>query len=64
MRALTKTERIEARHLLQELSENAKAVRNAMDPLHGMMTITDEQWEMQFGSLTEQLRYFTEKVCK
>lgn len=61
-RALTRQERIEARHLLQELSEHALSVRNAMDPLPGMHTITAEAWQEQWAALTAQLDYFTRKV--
>ena len=39
MRNLDKLERIRARHLLQELSEHALTVRNAMDPQHGVFRI-------------------------
>lgn len=61
-RPLTKQERIEARHLLQELSENARSVRNAMDPLHGMHTIRMSQWQDQYDSLIAQLKFFTESL--
>lgn len=61
-RPLDKQERIYARHLLQELSEQAKLVRNAMDPLHGMHTITVEAWREQWDALTKNLDYFTEQA--
>lgn len=64
MRVLTKGERIEARHLLQELSETARMVRNSMDPQHGMMRITNDQWVAQYESMTAQLRYFTQQVME
>ena len=59
-RQLTKNERIRARHLLQELSEQAKSIRNAMDPLHGIMYIDHDMWEEQWNSLKKELDYFTE----
>ncbi len=59
-RPMTRTERIEARHLLQELSEQARTVRNAMDPLHGMHTIRLSAWRAQLESLTAQLDKFTD----
>jgi hypothetical protein len=61
-RPLTAQERIEARHLLQELSEQAKGVRDAMDPVHGMHTIRLDTWRAQYDSLIAQLRYFTERL--
>jgi hypothetical protein len=61
-RPLDRTERIEARHLLQELSENARSVRDAMDPVSGMPVIRVTQWQEQYESLTAQLRYFTERL--
>lgn len=61
-RPLTRTERIQARHLLQELSENAKSVRNAMDPVSGMHTVRLDAWQAQYDSLVAQLRYFTERL--
>lgn len=61
-RPLDKQERILARHLLQMLSEHAKLVRNAMDPLHGMHTITVEAWREQWDALTSDLDHFTEQV--
>jgi hypothetical protein len=61
-RLLTAQERIEARHLLQELSETAKTVRNAMDPQHGMLAIHVSQWETQYHSLIGELEFFTRKM--
>jgi hypothetical protein len=61
-RPVTRTERIQARHLLQELSETAKSVRNAMDPVHGMQAIRVSQWREQYESLVAQLKYFTERL--
>jgi hypothetical protein len=62
MRNLDKLERIRARHLLQELSEHALTVRNAMDPQHGVFRITDEAWAEQWASLTRELDFFTAQV--
>lgn len=62
-RLLTRAERIEARHLLQELSENAKSVRHAMDPEYGMLAIRVPQWQEQYESLITQLRFFTQNLA-
>jgi hypothetical protein len=35
-REMTLQERIEVRHILQELAESVQTFRNAMDPLHGL----------------------------
>jgi hypothetical protein len=59
---LTRTERIRARHLLQELSEHARSVRNAMDPVSGMHTIRRSQWQAQYEALIAALRKFTEDI--
>jgi hypothetical protein len=64
MRNLSKEERIRARHLLQELSEAAKSVRNAMDPQHGMLALSVHAWEGQWASLTDELDYFTAQLSK
>jgi hypothetical protein len=61
-RPMTAGERIEARHLLQELAETARAARGAMDPVSGMLAIRVTQWQAQYESLTAQLRYFTERL--
>jgi hypothetical protein len=61
-RAMDKMERNEARHLLQVLSEQARSVRNAMDPQHGMHTVTDEAWAAQWIALCRDLDYFTLRV--
>jgi hypothetical protein len=61
-RPMTAGERIEARHLLQELSETARAARSAMDPVSGMLAVRVSQWQAQYESLTAQLRYFTERL--
>lgn len=58
-RNLTRTERIRARHLLQELSEHALSARNAMDPVSGMMAVSDEAWAGQWRELTRALDSFT-----
>ena len=59
---MTRNERIEARHWLQELSEHAKSVRNAMDPQHGMHTIRVSQWRDQLTELTADLDAFTGRL--
>jgi hypothetical protein len=61
-RPMTAGERIEARHLLQELAETARAARGAMDPVSGMLAIRVTQWQAQYESLTAQLRYFTGRL--
>jgi hypothetical protein len=61
-RKLTKSERNHARHLLQELSENARSVRNAVEPETGVMTITAEAWAAQWAALTASLDLFTQDV--
>ena len=40
--------------------ENARTVRNAMDPVSGMHTIRRDQWRAQYESLVSALRTFTE----
>jgi hypothetical protein len=55
-------ERIQARHLLQVLSEQAKAVRNAVEPATGVSRITDEAWFGQWAAMTKALDDFTEGV--
>jgi hypothetical protein len=61
-RKLTPEERIQARHLLQVLSEQARDVRNAVEPYTGVLTITDEAWCAQWAALTRALDNFTEGV--
>ena len=61
-RQLHRTERIEARHWLQQLSEQARKVRDAMDPQHGVLGITDEAWVSQWASLRKELDDFTARV--
>lgn len=61
-RKLTREERIEARHWLQVLSELARSVRNAMDPVHGMPAVTVAAWEDQRASMTKELDAFTARV--
>jgi hypothetical protein len=61
-RKLTVDERMWARHLLQMLSEQAKPVRRAMDPVEGVKNITDEAWVEQWQSLKQALDTFTEDV--
>lgn len=61
-RNLTRQERIEARHLLQELMENARTARNALDPVSGMLAVSDEAWQEQWQSLKLALEKFSGKV--
>jgi hypothetical protein len=61
-RQLTKGERNEARHLLQELSETARLVRNAVEPETGVFVLTAEQWEQQWNQMTLALEVFTAQV--
>jgi len=61
-RRLTAEERIEARHWLQVLSELARSVRNAMDPVNGMPAVTVSAWEGQRAALTRDLDAFTARV--
>ena len=61
-RPLTRAERIEARHWLQQLSENARTVRNAMDPVHGKLTVTAQAWAAQWSSLKAELDEFAYRV--
>ena len=63
-RKLTGQERIEARHWLQQLSEQARSVRNAMDPSHGHLAVTDEVWAAQWASLRKDLDGFTCRVMR
>ena len=58
-RNLTRTERIQARHLLQELSEHALSVHNAVDPVSGMLAVSYEAWARQWRELTRALDSFT-----
>lgn len=61
-RLLRRDERIQARHLLQVLSEQAKDVRNAMEPVTGVLRITPETWAAQWAALKRDLDNFTEQV--
>lgn len=61
-RPLTKAERIQARHLLQVLSEQARSVRNAVEPYTGKLNITDEVWAAQWEALKRDLDAFTKGV--
>ncbi len=63
-RRLTPQERIEARHWLQVLSEHARSVRNAMDPLHGMTAVTVDAWAAQWQALKDELDSFTHRVIE
>lgn len=59
---LTRQQRIEARHLLQELMEHARTARNALDPVSGMHTVRRDAWRAQYESLVAELRRFTERL--
>lgn len=61
-RPMTRQERILARHWLQELSEQAKVVRDAVHPNYGVHTVTDIQWEEQWLTLRKNLDGFTADV--
>lgn len=63
-RKLATEERIEARHWLQVLSEGARQVRHAMDPHHGVLTITDVVWARQWAALRKDLDAFTGRVLR
>lgn len=63
-RRLTAEERIEARHLLQVLSEAARPVRNAMDPVSGMPVVTVSAWAAQWATLRDDLDSFTYRVTE
>lgn len=63
-RTLTDTERIEARHWLQVLAEHALSARNALDPRHGLLAITDHAWDAQWHSLKRDLDSFTQRVME
>lgn len=61
-RRMTDEERIEARHWLQVLSERARSVRDAMDPRHGILAVTDGAWAGQWETLRHDLDVFTDRV--
>jgi hypothetical protein len=61
-RPLTTDERIQARHLLQVLSERARAARNAIEPYTGIARYTDQTWYVQVEELTRDLEVFTAQV--
>lgn len=61
-RSLTKAERNELRHHLQVLSEQAKAVRNAIEPDTGRLNITVEVWRDQWTALTRNLDFLTDQM--
>lgn len=63
-RLLTRTERIELRHYLQFLSEHARSARNALDPVSGVLAITDQAWLGQWRALTKDLDSITERIMK
>jgi hypothetical protein len=61
---MTALDRVEARHLLQELMENARQARDAMDPQHGMPVVTPVQFSAQLDSLFAPLAALEAKVCR
>jgi hypothetical protein len=61
-RLLTKRERVDLRHYLQVLTEQARAVRNAIEPDTGVLAITDEAWAGQWAALTRDLDSVTERI--
>jgi hypothetical protein len=61
-RPLTTDERIQARHLLQVLSERARTARNAVEPYTGVTGLTDDAWFRQWEQLRKDLDSFTEQV--
>jgi hypothetical protein len=61
-RLLTKRERVDLRHYLQVLTEQARAVRNAIESDTGVLAITDEAWADQWASLTRDLDSVTERI--
>jgi hypothetical protein len=61
-RDMSLDERMWARHLLQELTEHARLVRNAIDPYSGVKVVTTEAWAEQWASLTKVLDTFTKDV--
>lgn len=63
-RRLTPQERIEARHLLQQLTEQAGAARNAMDSQHGVLTVTVGAWAAQWEALKRELDSFTHRAIE
>jgi hypothetical protein len=63
-RPLDKNERNWFRHLLQELSERARSVRNAVEPETGLLMITDKTWAEQWAALTAAIDSYTSDVIR
>lgn len=63
-RVLTPGERNEARHLLQEAFEQARVLRNAMEPETGVFAVTVSSWTESWQQLTRSLDAFTEQVTR
>jgi hypothetical protein len=63
-RPLDKNERNWFRHLLQELSEHARSVRNAVEPETGVLRITDKAWAEQWAALTAAIDSYTSDVLR
>lgn len=61
-RPLTKHEKILGRHHLQVLIEQARPVRDALDPNYGRLSITDEVWAAQWEALKHDLDAYTADV--
>lgn len=60
-RPLTDGERDEFRHYLQVLMENARLVRNAIEPT-GHMVVTTGQWRSQWAAIKKDLDFLTEQL--
>lgn len=61
-RKLTAGERNELRHYLQVLSEQARSVRNAVEPETGVVAIHLGQWQSQWDALKRDLDSVTERL--
>jgi hypothetical protein len=61
-RQLTKSERNELRHYLQELTERARSVRNAVEPETGVLGLTVEAWRSQWEALTRNIDSITDSM--
>jgi hypothetical protein len=60
-RLLTVQERMWLRHLLQQLSEVSKIVRDGIVPGNGL-NITDEIWAEQWEALKKEMDDYTKKL--
>lgn len=52
---LTRAERILARHILQELMERIRLLRNAVEPETGMLAVSRERFAAEIDEITRQL---------